>query len=191
MNCVEVQEIMIDVLYGEDVGSRPSFEFFRHLSGCSECNGEYVELLQTRELLGEWNVGEGRSNDNIHRAALGSGVSRFVRSVRWWPAIQKIAAGFLIAFGLVSLVQSMGYLGGRKMLVSEQQMMELVHDVVVAEQTRERELMFRALLSVKEDVELRQKANVQQMEGYLISLEERYMDNLEENNRYLRTLLSR
>ena len=51
--------------------------------------------------------------------------------------------------------------------------------------------MLRALLRVKEDVELQQRTNVDQIEQYLISLEQRYVDNLEENNQYLRTLLSR
>jgi len=63
--------------------------------------------------------------------------------------------------------------------------------MIVAQQTQERQLMLRALLRVKEDVELQQRTNVDQLEQYLISLEQRYVENLEENNHYLRTLLSR
>ena len=85
----------------------------------------------------------------------------------------------------------MGYLGGKRLVISERQLTETVQDMIVNQQTQERQLMLRALLRVKEDVELQQRTNVDQIEQYLISLEQRYVDNLEENNQYLRTLLTR
>ena len=56
MNCEQSQAGMIDVLYGEEVNPRLGFEFFQHLSQCSECNREYGEMVETREMLGEWKV---------------------------------------------------------------------------------------------------------------------------------------
>jgi CHASE3 domain sensor protein len=117
--------------------------------------------------------------------------SAWLGQIRWWPVLQKIAAGFLIVVGVVSILQYMGYLGGQRLVISEQQLTETVQDMIVAQQTQERQLMLRALLTVKEDVELQQRTNVDQLEQYLISLEQRYVDNMEENNQYLRTLLSR
>jgi hypothetical protein len=76
-------------------------------------------------------------------------------------------------------------------VISEQQLTETVQDRIVAQQTEERQLMLRALLRVKEDMDLQQRTNVEQLERYLISLEQRYVENMEENNHYLRTLLSR
>ncbi len=190
MNCEQSQERMIDVLYGEEVNPRQGFEFFQHLSECPGCNREYMELVETREILGEWKVGHQNAKEReIRQAVLASGP--WLGQVRWWPVLQKIAAGFLIAVGVVSILQSMGYLGGKRLVISERQLTETVQDMIVDQQTQERQLMLRALLRVKEDVELQQRTNVDQIEQYLISLEQRYVDNLEENNQYLRTLLSR
>lgn len=190
MNCEQSQERMIDVLYGEEVNPRQGFEFFQHLSECPGCNREYMELVETREILGEWKVGHQNAKERETRqAVLASGP--WLGQVRWWPLLQKIAAGFLIVVGVVSILQYMGYLGGKRLVISERQLTETVQDMIVAQQTQERQLMLRALLRVKEDVELQQRTNVDQLEQYLISLEQRYVENLEENNHYLRTLLSR
>ncbi|GEM_PF-1268769 len=190
MNCEQSQERMIDVLYGEEVSPRQGFEFFQHLSECPGCNREYMELVETREILGEWKVGHQNAKARETRqAVLASGP--WLSQVRWWPLLQKIAAGFLIVVGVVSILQSMGFLGGKRMVISERQLTETVQDMIVDQQTQERQLMLRALLRVKEDVELQQRTNVDQLEQYLISLEQRYVDNLEESNHYLRTLLSR
>ncbi len=190
MNCEKSQERMIDVLYGEEVNPRQGFEFFQHLGECPGCNREYMELVETRETLGEWKLGHQNAEESETRqAVLASG--SWLGRVRWWPLLQKVAAGFLIVVGAVSILQYMGYLGGQRLVISERQLTETVQDMIVAQQTQERQLMLRALLTVKEDVELEQRTNVGQLEQYLISLEQRYVDNLEENNHYLRTLLSR
>ena len=190
MNCEQSQERMIDVLYGEEVSPRQGSEFFQHLSECPGCNREYMELVETREILGEWKLGHQTEKEKQTRqAVLASGP--WIGQVRWWPLLQKIAAGFLIVVGVVSILQYMGYLGGKRLVISERQLTETVQDMIVNQQTQERQLMLRALLRVKEDVELEQRTNVDQIEQYLISLEQRYVDNLEENNQYLRTLLTR
>ena len=190
MNCEQTQAGMIDVLYGEEVNPRLGFEFFQHLGQCSKCNREYVEMVETREMLGEWKVEHQRAHrPETRQAAFAS--RRSLGRIGWWPVFQKIAAGFLIIVGVVSILQYMGYLGGQRLVISERQLTETVQDRIVAQQTEERQLMLRALLRVKEDMELQQRTNVEQLELYLLSLEQRYVENLEENNHYLRTLLSR
>ncbi len=114
MNCEQSQESMIDVLYGEEVTPRQGFEFFQHLSECPGCNREYMELVETREVLGEWKVGHQNAKERETRQAVLA--SRpWLGQLRWWPLLQKIAAGFLIVVGVVSILQYMGYLGGKRL----------------------------------------------------------------------------
>lgn len=187
MKCEEAQPRIIDVLYGEELDPRGGFEFFRHLGECPDCNMEYLELLETREKLGEWKIEQQREKgfevDDISGG--------FLRRIPWWPLLQKVAAGVLIVVGAVSIVQSMGYWGGKRLVVSQQQLTETVQDMIVSQQQKERELMLRALLEVKEDMELRERDNFGQMHQYLVTLEQRYIENIEENNHYMRDILSR
>jgi hypothetical protein len=187
MKCEQIQERMIDVLYGEEIDPRGGFEFFGHLGKCSGCNLEYMELLETREQLGDWKI-EHQPKKAFEVDDISSG---FFRRIPWWPLLQKVAAGVLIVVGAISILQSMGYLGGNRLVVSQQQLTETVQDMIVAQQAKERELMLRALLEVKEDVELRERDNFGQMQQYLVTLEQRYIENIEENNHYMRTMLSR
>ena len=186
MKCGEIQERMIDVLYGEEMSSREGFEFFKHLSECSDCNLEYLELLETREKLADWKI--------EHQHEKGFEVNdahRFLKRIAWWAVLQKVAAGVLIVVGAISIFQYMGYGGGERLVVSQQQLTETVQDMIVAQQAKERELMLRALLEVKEDIELRERDNFGQMQQYLVTLEQRYIENIEENNHYMRNILSR
>ena len=77
------------------------------------------------------------------------------------------------------------------MVVSQQQLTETVQDMIGAQQAKERELMLRALLEVQEDIELRERDSFGQIQQYLVTLEQRYIENIEENNHYMRTILSR
>ncbi len=187
MKCGEIQERMIDALYGEEMNSREGVEFFKHLGECSDCNLEYLELLETREKLGDWKVEHQQEkgfevDDNPHR---------FLRGVAWWTLLQKVAAGVLIVVGAISILQYMGYGGGERLVISQQQLTEMVQDMIVAQQVKERGLMLRALLEVREDIELRERDNFGQMQQYLVTLEQRYIENIEENNHYMRSILSR
>ena len=190
MKCEQSQEGMIDVLYGEEEDPRRGFEFFQHLNECPDCNREFLELLETREKLGEWKVEyQGESHPDTGQAAFAT--QPLFRRIGWWSLLQKVAAGCLIMVGLVSILQYMGYLGGQRLVVSERQLTETVQDMIVTQQLEERQLMLRALLRVKEDIELRERDNLGQLQQYLVTLEQRYIENIEENNHYLRTLLSR
>ena len=188
MRCDDSQARMIDVLYGEEMDPRSSFEFFQHLNECATCHGEYDELIRTRERLGEWEVDY---PDEMVSKPLAGGPLNTFRRVPWWTLLQKVAAGFLIIVGAVSILQSFGYLGGEYRLVTEEQFSQTVQDMIVAEQLKERERMLGALLMVKEDAQLAQRSSLEQLQEYLVVLEQRYVDTMEENNHYLRTLLTR
>ena len=189
MNCEQSQERMIDVLYGEELSPRLCYQFFGHLERCESCNREYLEMLETREDLSKWEVDPQQVDSPA--APPVAGWIGVLGNVRWWSVTQRIAAGFLIVFGMVAILQSMGFLGGRKLMVNQDQLTALVGDMMVEQQAEERELMLRALLEVKEDIELDQSEADEQLQLYVLSLEQRYLENLEENNQYLETLLSR
>ncbi len=189
MNCELSQEKMIDALYGEELSPRLCYQFFEHLERCENCNREYLEMLEIREDLSEWEVDPQKVDSPA--AVPVSGWTSVLGNVRWWSVTQRIAAGFLIVFGMVAILQSMGFWGGRKLMVNQDQLTALVSDMVVEQQAGERELMLRALLQVKEDVELDQRQSHDLLQQYVVTLEQRYLENLEDNNQYLETLLSR
>ena len=96
-----------------------------------------MELVETREILGEWKLGHQTAKERQTRQAVLA--SRpWIGQVRWWPLLQKIAAGFLIVVGVVSILQYMGYLGGKRLVISERQLTETVQDMIVNQQTQER-----------------------------------------------------
>jgi hypothetical protein len=192
MTCDENRDVMLDVLYGEELDSKTCFQFFQHLDACPDCSGEYRELLTTREQLQGWEVEEPTVEPSVQRVGRITGKGRFNPFAGgWWLALQRLAAGVLIVLGAVSILQNNGYLGGQRKIVSEQQMTEMVHDMIVADQAEERRLVGQTLLLLKEDVELQRRQDMREVYNYLVSLEERYASNLEENNRYLRNLASK
>ncbi len=58
MNCDESRELILDVVYGEELQSRVCFDFFKHLDGCPDCSSEYREFMTTREMLQGWELEE-------------------------------------------------------------------------------------------------------------------------------------
>lgn len=192
MNCDESRDAMIGILYGEEPSSRVCFDFFKHLDACPDCSAEYGELLGTREMLQGWEVEE--ADEPLRRVTKSEGAARTAKrwvNAGWWPVLQKLAAGFLILMGGSSIFQHYGYLGGPKVLVSEQQLTEMVQDLVVANQAEERQVVRQAMVKMKDDLDLERRQDMREVYNYLVSLEQRYANNLEENNRYLKTLASR
>jgi hypothetical protein len=194
MNCDESRELILDVVYGEEVQSRICFDFFKHLDNCSDCSSEYGELLTTREMLQGWELDEPSSVE----PAANSGARPWIRSrrgvlgsVSWWSMLQKVAAGFLILMGVFSIFQHYGYLGGRKILVSQQQLTEMVNDMIVVKQAEERRMFGKVLIQFREDIDMQRNQDMQDIYNNLVSLEQRYADNLEENNRVLKALLTK
>lgn len=190
MNCDESRELMLDVLYGEELNSRTCFQFFQHIDACSECSADYGELLQTREVLQTWHVDDAPGAVEKPETAR-AGRFRWIREVQWWPALTRVAAGFLIVVGLVSILQNLGYLGGPRVSVSERQLAEMVQDMILVNQAEERQMIGRALIRWKDDVDLERSQDMRELYDYLVTLEERYAENLEENNLYLRTLATK
>ncbi|RPI28838.1 MAG: hypothetical protein EHM61_03795 [Acidobacteria bacterium] len=195
MNCDENRELILDVVYGEEMNSRTCFDFFKHLDSCPDCSGEYKEFLTTRETLQEWEVEEPPDLQvpagRLSKPWLQKQPRRRFELGSWWPTLQKVAAGFLILMGVVSIFQHYGYLGGRKVLVSEQRLTEMMQDLIVVNQKDERKLIGQMLVHLKEDVEFQRKEDMQDIYNNLVSLQQRYNDNLEESNRYLKVLLER
>lgn len=189
MNCERSTELMIDVLYGEEVRPRLCFEFFEHLAGCARCRQEYIELVETREMLVEWEPEE------ISRevAPVFQNVARPRKprlSLNWWGLMQKVAAGVLIAVGAFSVLQAVGIVPTRSMVtVSEQQLTEVIHDVTLARQVEDWHEIGKALLSLKEEVEARNRLTLRTVYEDMQSLEQRYIQALEENNRNVKTLI--
>jgi len=188
MNCDQSQKTMVDALYGEEIDSRSSFEFFSHLAKCETCSEEYEELLSTREKLGEWEVEYPRQATIDLERSTGPGP---LTGIPWWQTVQRLAAGVLIVFGALYLLQSLGYFGGKQLLVNEGQLSQTVRDMIVTEQLEERERILEALLRVKEDVELTQRSNLEELQQYVQILERRYVSSVEENSHFLQTLMTK
>lgn len=112
MNCSDIRERMMDVLYGEMLDSRACFEFFRHLQDCSECEQEYMQLIETRERLGEWEISESGQLPTPIAAAAPADQALPIRSrlgtlgAGSW--VLRAAAALLMAVGALALLQRVG-----------------------------------------------------------------------------------
>lgn len=191
MTCESCRDSLMDVLYGEDIGSEACYDFFKHLQVCRDCDSEFQELLDTREVLGLWNMEAPEIAPPVvlKEVSPGSRLRQFVSS--GWPLLQRIAAGILILVGAISIMQSMGFWQSEKVLVSEQQLLEMVNDMIVLRQAEERKIIGQALVNFADEVALKQQDNLHSVDGRITTLERRYLDNIEQTNHYLKTLLSR
>jgi len=189
MNCQSSIEMMMDVLYGEEVGPRLSFEFFEHLAHCSKCNQEYAELVETREMLSEWEPEE-MAAEPVAIPTSGIKYPDRKASLQWWPLLQKVAAGVLMVFGAYSLFQSTGLLPEKgTVTVSETQLAEVIHDMTLARQVEDWREIGKALLAMQEGLETRNRLQVQAVYEDMQNLEQRYVQALEENNRQVKNLV--
>jgi hypothetical protein len=189
MTCDQCGELMMDVLYGEDVQPRQAFEFFSHLKDCTRCEQDYVELVETRELLSEWSVEEAQGPLVDFNSS--SPVTGYWKSVEWGTLLQRVAAGFLILMGAVAVLQSSGLIARPEAGVSESQLTEMIHDVVLARQVEDWKVIGAALLELKEEMEAQDRLHMKSVYEDLYSLENRYIEVMEENNRHIQTMLSR
>ncbi len=178
MTCDASKERMIEVLYDEEIAPVESADFFRHLDGCPTCRSDFLDLTQTRQWLGSWEIEAG---EQPPPAAVP--VSRF----QWWTTVQRLAASFLIVFGGVSILKGTG-LWGDSLSVSERQLMELVTDVVVSKQTEQEHLFGRALHRVSDEVSLQQAVYAEDLMVRLQALEMSIHDASQERDRILQML---
>lgn len=189
MNCQESQDIVMDVLYGEISSPRQVYLFHDHLSSCPQCKQGYLDLLETREILGGWNLEESVPSVGVETS---DGRWNWPRSAgRWWPGLQKVAASVLIILGFLSILQFAGLWQRSGQSVSEEQMAEMIHDVMVARQVEDWKVIGSALLSLKEEVETQNRAEMRQVFEELNAVERRYVEVVEENNRLIQTMLTR
>jgi hypothetical protein len=161
---------MLDVLYAEEVTPRSSFEFFRHLRECVRCEKEYLDLVETRELLGQWDPPEVADGQAIVDVA-------WKRRVPWWPAVRKVAAGFLILLGMIALLQQVGIVPQQN--VSKAQLAAVVNEAIRSRHQQDQQAFAEALLEVKEELQAHTQLAIQSVYEDLASLEQRYVQALE------------
>ena len=188
MKCSSSSELMVDVLYGEEIDSRTAFEFFKHLSTCSDCEADYFELLETRELLGQWD--EPVSEEIVDKSTI---VPRIRKKISWLPLVQRIAAGILIFIGIFAMLQYVGVIpqqNHRAITVSDEQLALMIHDVLVARQVEDWRVIGTALLGLKEEIEMQNRLGIESVYQDIDHLRHRYVLALEENNRHVQKLLN-
>ena len=190
MNCEHSRGRMIDFLYGEELGSDQSFAFFQHLQECDECKQEYRELLETREVLAQWN---GPDEVSVEEARIvPAAFPTRSRPRWWWTMLPKVAAGILIVLGVVSLAQTLGWWERRQLGVTEQELAEMFHDLTVLRQTEDQRMIGAMLLQVKDDLEQARRQDLALVYDYFLQeLERQSVVNQEENHRYLSSLVTR
>lgn len=184
MTCSQIQEEMMDILYGELLDSRVCFEFFRHLKGCTECNREYMELVETRDMLSEWKVEERfeMNQPSFQEApspagSAGSGTRPGRRSslARFRPLLQKAAAVVLMVAGALALLQQAGFsIGGEQVVrFTEPELQRYISVVVEDNLEAERTRIDKQLLVLWEELRVEQHRQVsKELEGLELYLRE-------------------
>lgn len=186
MSCDEFHDAMMDVLYGEEVRPAVAAGFFNHLRGCESCGQEYLELLETREMLQEWPLPSEAPTPVQDPAPRRSWLSG-----PWFPVLQRIAAVFLMLAGILYLGQAAGLLPGARASLTQEELQRMIHEVVVARQDESLRVIGEALLSIKEELELRDRARIESVYGDLYSMEQRWLETLEARNRLVSDRLGR
>jgi hypothetical protein len=75
-------------------------------------------------------------------------------------------------------------------MVSEAQLTEVIHDVTLARQEDDWRVIGEALLSLKEELEVKNRLEIRAVYEDMQNLEQRYVHALEESNRQVKTLIS-
>ena len=106
--------------------------------------------------------------------------------------LPKVAAGILIALGVVSIAQNLGWWEQRRLGVTEQELAVMLHDLTVLRQTEDQRMIGAMLLQVKDDLEQARRQDLALVYDTLLQeLERQSVVNQEENYRYLRSLVVR
>jgi hypothetical protein len=113
------------------------------------------------------------------------------QSIQWWQLLQRAAAGLLILVGALAVIQSVGLLPRADSNLSEAELTEMIHDVVLARQVEDWKVIGAALLELKEEMEAQDRIQMKAVYEDLYSLERRYIEVMDENNRQISVLLSR
>ena len=186
MSCRTMHERMMDVLYGEELNPERCLEFFRHLEGCADCRAEYLELVETRSLLGQWDLGQA-----VPEAPAGSGarILGFLRRIDRspaWRVVYRAAAAILILLGMTVIARDLGWAEKATLQVTRQELETMINDVTVARQEEERRLIGQYLIRVRDDME----RDMGQIHQYLQVLDLQQRD-AQEDYRAVRALVTR
>lgn len=176
MKCEEIPDVMLDVIYGEDVAPARAFRFFSHLKGCATCETEYLELLEARALLAEMPAPESNFSLEFELPESPPGRRRLPVRRTWWPALQRVAAVVVILVGLAYLLQVAGLAPDRSQPITEGQLRALINDVVVARQDESMRIIGEALVTIKEDIELRNQVQMKAVYEDMNSLQRNLME---------------
>lgn len=179
MKCSQIQQKMMDILYGELLDSRICFEFFRHLKECQECNREYMELVQTRGMLSEWKVEERFERDLAPIVTASAPADPGVGA--WWrsglselrPLLQRAAAVVLMVVGALALLQQAGFsIGGEQVVrFTEPELQQYIDLAVQDNLEAERNRIDKQLQILWEDLRLEQHRQVsKEFEGVQLYL---------------------
>ncbi len=192
MTCEECHGVMMDALYSEELGPQASFRFFKHLDGCAECRGEYLELLETREALSRWEI-DAPVMEPEAASPPASRVVSFPRRgrVRWWSLLREVAAGVLILIGAASVLQGVGLWSGDRLTVSKRQLVEMINDIYVENSAEDRRIFGQALVNFADDLNQQRRTDQREINERLHFVEGQLLDQGEETNQYLKVLLAR
>lgn len=186
MSCKTMHERMMDVLYGEELNPEHCLEFFRHLESCSACKSEYLELVETRSLLGQWDLDQ--AVPEVRAGSRGKVLSflRGAGEIPAWKVVYRVAAGILILLGMTVIARDLGWVERATLEVTRQELETMINDVAVTRQEDERRIIGQALIQVRDDLE----RDMGQIHEYLRVLELQQRDAQEEN-RTMRALILR
>lgn len=190
MKCDVVRERLLDVLYLEEQDPGVVYQFHRHLAECRLCDEEYRELLAVRRDVAAWAAAEAPVEEFKRRE--GRPVGKWVP---WWrlgqtfvrqvlPTAAAVAVGLL----LFTLGQRLGWPGVSS--PGAVALEESLHRVVVAAQQEQLNAIGQALLDLKEEMILRDRALLEEVYGDLLQMEQRYRTALEEAPERMRRLTS-
>ncbi len=185
MKCNESIDIMLNVIYGEEVEPEKVCGFFNHLKECAGCDQEFNEMAETRTMLGSW-----ITEDEVPEMKKDSGIRLPGRRMNWWGTVQKIAATLLIAAGAVAAGQAVGLLPQKQVQIPEAQLTRMINDIVVERQSEGWMVIGKALISLKEDVDSRNRQQAEVFYEDLTQMEERFLRVMEENQAKSREMTS-
>ena len=186
MKCSESIDIMLNVIYGEEVDPEKAYGFFCHLKECASCDAEFRELSETRVMLRDWDTAEEEGSSS--EVSAGSYLPR--RGFNWWGTMQKIAATLLIITGAVAAGQAVGFIPEKQVEIPEVQLTRMIHDIVVERQSEGWVVIGKALVSLKEDMDSRDQMQTEVFYEDLTEMEMRFLSVMEENQLQSRELTS-
>jgi len=186
MKCDEARDVLPEVLYAEVEDPEVTYRFFRHLWECPACEREFEELVAVRRRLGEWAEYERSSaQQQLERRPLRVfAPRRRPRIGSWLVPVLQTAAAVVVAFALMLAAQQAGWIAAGTQ--SPEELQAAVQHTVVASQEEQLRMIGQALLDLKEEMLLRDRAVMEQVYGDLVLLEQRYRTVLEQNRQMQR-----